>query len=364
MTDTIPPVADQPSLLARVWTIKTRAAALQALRVMIACSVTYVIFLMMGLKQGYWAIFTVLIVMQGSVGATAGAAVDRLVATVAGAILGGGAVLVTPHDPVATGISLVVVVGILSFATARWPRLRGAGLTAAIVMLTRAPNMPVSNFVVDRILEITLGGIIGVLASRLILPAQSGNVMIERFRSVLDVMAQMLRAQADAIGQGEAVFSVDASIALRKSLVAAEAMLADARRERTMLLTRYDVPEAVPRTLWRIRNGVVQIGRFLETPLPDAVVALVGGPAAQMLHAQADGAQACIAALGEGRAVEIDHAGADAFEAAFAALEHSDIGKSITFDEIGRLFGLAFTLRRMRQDFDDLAERIGEMAES
>lgn len=355
--------APQSSLWARVWTMKTRTAATQSLRVMIACTVTYVLFQMMGLRQGYWAIFTVLIVMQGSVGATAGAAVDRLLGTVVGAIFGGAALLVTPREPLALGIALAVVVGILAYAGVRLPRLRGSGLTAAIVMLTRTPTMPVGIFVADRIMEITLGGLIGVVASRLILPAQSGNVMIERFRSVLEVMAQMLRAQGDAIEQGEAVFSVEASIALRKSLVAAEAMLTDARRERSLRLTSYDVPEAVPRTLWRIRNGVVQIGRFLEQPLSPSVVAVVGHAAAQMLHAQADGAQACIEALGEGEAVTIDHAGAQAFEAGFAALEHSDVRKDITFDEIGRLFGLAFALRRMQQDFDDLAERIGEMAE-
>ena len=362
MPDSAP--AQQPSFWARVWTVKTRAAATQALRVMIACSVTYALFLLMGLRQGYWAIFTVLIVMQGSVGATAGAAMDRLLGTVVGAVSGGAAVLLTPRDPLAGGIALVLVVGLLAYAAVRWPRLRGGGLTAAIVMLTRSPSVPVGIFVADRIMEITLGGLIGVIASRLILPAQSGNVMIERFRSVLEVMAQMLRAQGDAIERGETVFSVEASIALRKSLVAAEAMLTDARRERSLRLTSYDVPEAVPRTLWRIRNGVVQIGRLLEQPLPASAVVLVGDAAAQMLHAQADCAQACIEALGEGQAVTIDHAGAEAFEAGFAALEHSEARKDITFDEIGRLFGLAFALRRMQQDFDDLAERIGEMAEA
>lgn len=353
-------VSPRPSLRDRVWTMKNRTAGAQALRVMIGCAATYDVFLLSGLKQGYWAIFTVLIVMQGSVGATAGAAVDRLVATVVGALLGGAAVLLFPHGALAVGMSLVGVVGILGFATVRWPRLRGAGLTAAIVMLTRAPNIPVGTFVVDRILEIMLGGVIGVLASRLVLPSQSGNVMIERFRSVLEVMADMLRAQADALEQGEGHSSVEASIALRKSLVAAEALLADARRERSMLLARYDVPEAIPRTLWRIRNGVAQIGRLLETPVPAPVLALVGGPAARMLRAQADGAQACIAALGTSDPVVIDHAPAQAFEAAFAILEHADAARDIAFDEIGRLFGLAFTLRKMQQDFDDLAERIGE----
>jgi hypothetical protein len=363
MPDTAPDTEDQPRLLERLWTMKTRTAAAQGLRVMIGCAVTYILFQLLGLKQGQWAIFTVLIVMQGSVGATAGAAVDRLVATVAGALLGGAVVLLIPHHPLTIGVALVLAVGLTAFAAVRQPRLRGAGLTVAIVLLTRSPDIPVGTFVFDRILEITLGGVIGVLASRLVLPAQSGNVMIERFRAVMQVMADMLSEQADALETGAVVFSVDASIALRKSLVAAEALLVEARRERTMLLARHEVSEAIPRTLWRIRNGVVHIGRLLEVPLPEDLVALVGVPAAAMLRELGEGVQACIAALGTERGAAPGHACAEAFDAAFAALEHSRAIKDIAFEDIGRLFGLAFALRKLRQDIDDLAERIAERPE-
>ncbi|MDE1916528.1 MAG: FUSC family protein [Sphingomonadales bacterium] len=350
----------KPGLLERLWTVRTRTAAAQALRVMIGCAVTYALFRLIGLKQGQWAIFTVLIVMQGSVGATAGAAVDRLVATVAGALLGGAVLLAIPHQPLAMGIGLVFAVGVTAFAAVRQPRLRGGGVTVAIVLLTHSPEIPVGTFVLERILEITLGGVIGVLASRLVLPSQSGNVMVERFRQVMQVMADMLDQQANALETGKVAFSVDASIALRKSLVAAEALLVDARRERTMLLARHEVSEAIPRTLWRIRNGVVHIGRLLDTPLPCGLVTLVGAPATAMMREQSQAVHACMQALGKGRAPQIHHASADAFEADFAKLEHAHVIRDIPFEDMGRLFGLAFALRKMRQDIDDLAERITE----
>lgn len=355
-----PTKPDKPGLLEQIWTVQTRTSAAQALRVMIGCGVTYALLQALGLKQGQWAIFTVLIVMQGSVGATAGAAVDRFFATVAGGLLGGAVLLVLPHQPLATGIGLVFAAGVTAFAAVRQPRLRGGGVTVAIVLLTHSPEIPVGIFVFDRILEITLGGVIGVLASRLVLPSQSGNVMIERFRQVMQVMADMLEQQAHALGTGKVAFSIDASIALRKSLVAAEALLADAKRERTMLLARHDVSEAIPRTLWRIRNGVVHIGRLLEVPLPPDLVALVGAPATAMLREQARAIHACMEALGRVHPPQIDHGDADAFEAAFAALEHASEIKDIPFEDMGRLFGLAFALRKMQQDIDDLAERIAE----
>lgn len=359
-SDSMPDLQDQPSLPARLWTAKSRSAAAQGLRVMIGCAVAYALAEVFGLKQGQWAVFTVLIVMQGSVGATAGAAVDRLWATVAGALLGGAVMLCVPHRIWAVGAALVVAVGLTAFMAARQPRLRSAVVTVAIVLLTRPSDMPVGEFVLARILEITLGGVIGVMASRLVLPAQSGNVMIDRFRSVLGVMADMLCAQADALEKREVAFSVEDSIALRKALVAAEALLVEARRERSMMLARHDISEAIPRTLWRIRNGVVHLGRLLDVPLPPDLVALVGEPAGAMLREEAEGLQACRNALGTGEGVTLGHGSAEAFEAAFNALEHADATRNIAFEEIGRLFGLAFTLRKLRQDIDDLADRIAE----
>jgi uncharacterized membrane protein YccC len=72
----------------RGWLIGNKAAGAHALRVMIACLGAYGLSLTLGLQHGFWSVFTALIVMQASVGATLGAAIDRLVGTVAGAILG------------------------------------------------------------------------------------------------------------------------------------------------------------------------------------------------------------------------------------------------------------------------------------
>lgn len=339
---------------------RNRLALAQTVRVMAACLATYWLTGLLGLKQGYWAIFTVLIVMQGSLGATATAAFDRLLATIAGAVLGGAVVMATPRDPVAVGASLIVMSGVLTFAAVRQPRLRGAALTSAIVLLTRSPDIPVGIFVIDRIIEITLGGAIGVMASRFILPVPSRGATIARFCEILSTMAQLLNAQADAVARGEALISAEANIALRQSLVATEAVLNDARRERAMGLVREDVSDAIPRTLWRIRNGIAQISQILCTPFPPTAMAIVGPAVEGMLRAHAQSAQDAASALSDGAAPVQDSEAAEIFERAFVTLQHSDEARAIPFDEMGRVFGMAFTLRRMQQDFHDLGERVAE----
>lgn len=352
----------EPASKPKASLVQTKRAAVQALRVMIACTITYAVSQLLHLQQGYWAVFTVLIVMQASVGATAGAAADRLVATVAGAVLGGIAVLLTPREPLAIGISLIFVVGLSSFAAARVLRLRNAGLTAAIVMLTHSASVPVEVFVLDRIAEITLGGVVGVLASLFILPTRSRTMVLDRFGSALDVMAQILRTLASAVEKGEPVSATEANIALRQSLMATEALLTDAQRERAFWLSRQGISEAIPRSLWRIRNDMTYVSHIVETPFPPAIVEAIGPQAAGVLEAQARFAEVCGGALRTSADIDPDvlSAGDKAFEAAFSALQNSEAAQSMGFSETGRLFGLDFTLRRMHQNFLDLADRIRE----
>ncbi len=346
-------------------------ALAQTFRVMVACCVTFALVQAFGLPQGAWAIFTVLIVMQGSLGATAGAARDRLIATVAGAVVGGLILLAPlpvalPHHPVALAAMLVLAIGVLSFAAGKHAFLRAAPLTAAVVVLTHVATMPVSVFVLDRILEITLGGVVGVLASRFILPVPSKGVMINQLASVLETMAELLNTEADALEQRKAVATAEALISMRNAMVAADTMLKDAQREKAMGLVSEGVSDAIPRTLWRIRNGITHIGGLLDQPLAEEAMAIVGPAATGMLRSMAQLAQACARGLTEGAEIspQSEDQAAAAFDAAFTSLQQSDHARDMPFDAIGRVFGLAFALRKLHQDFQDLAARITESRSS
>ena len=67
------------------------------------------------------------------------------------------------------------------------PQLKVAPVTAAIMLLSAPPGVPVHTFVLDRIIEIALGGAIGVLATVFIFPARSRGVVITRSVAVLSV---------------------------------------------------------------------------------------------------------------------------------------------------------------------------------
>lgn len=346
-----------------IWTRRTPELR-QTIRVTVASVAAYAAYKFLGLQQGYWAIFTVLIVMQGSIGSTLGAATERMIGTLAGALLGGVALAFHPHTTIEVGITLVIVTSIAVLAAAIRPQLRVAPVTAAIMLLTDPSGVPVQTFVIDRIIEIALGGFIGVLATVLIFPARSHALMVARSVAVLERITRLLLSEADALERGEALIPSKEHPALRQALTAVEQAMKDADRERASRLADHAIPPSIPRTLWRIRNDLVQIGSALREALPAPITAGLAPAAAGLLRAEALLTERCAAALRDATVVPRDDVAASrlAFTNTFDKLRQTGITRALNFDEAGRVFGLAFTLERLHRDLADLADRIDEIA--
>ncbi|WP_218149667.1 FUSC family protein [Sphingomonas rubra] len=339
------------------------SALRQAVRIAIACAVAFAAYKLLGLKQGYWAVFTVLIVMQGSIGGTLGAALDRLLGTLVGASL--GAVGAWAHDGgiIATGGALVIVASIGGYVAVLRPQLKVAPVTASIMMLTMPANSPIATFVIDRVAEIMLGGLIGVAAMALILPARSGALFTDRAADVLDTMDALVGDMANAIRSGTTLALGTTLVALRPALVGVEQALKDADREHAARLWRHAIPPAVPRTLWRMRSDVVLVARALNPSFSDPVRASLGEPAAALLLRLRDEIIACAVALRAKRRVErVDVAGArQVFSTALTEFRVSPAGNALDLDTAGHVFGLSFALDELSRDLRDLADRIDEI---
>jgi uncharacterized membrane protein YccC len=346
------------------WIHVNDASLRQTVRIMVATAAAFGAYKLLGLQQGYWAVFTVLVVMQGSIGSTLGAALDRLIGTLIGAALGGIGLAFHSGNPVQLCVILVVVTGIGGFVAAVRPQLRIAPVTAAIMLLTAPPGLPVQAFVADRIVEIGLGGLIGVLAALLILPARSRDLVVERTVVVLERIGTMLDEQAEALETGTALPTSPNHRALRNALGAVEAAMKDADRERASRLANHGIPSAVPRTLWRVRNDLTQIGRAIDEALPGNAAAGLAAAAATSLRAEGALARRCATALTAVSTVDRGTvvAGQARFAESFDAFRRDSDAQTLDFDQSGRIFGLAFAIGRLHRDLLDLAKRIDEIA--
>ena len=336
----------------------------QTVRVTIAVGAAYAAYKTLGLPQGYWAVFTVIIVMQGSIGGTLGAATERMIGTLAGAVFGGLAAAFHSNTSLGIGVALVLVTCITVWGAAVRPQLRVAPVTAAIMLLTEPAGAPVEQFVLDRIVEIGLGGVIGVLAMVLIFPARSHTVVVARSVTVLARMRKLLLAEAEALDRGEALAPSLEHAALRQALTAVEQALKDADRERASRLADHRIPSAIPRTLWRVRNDLVAIGNVLREPLPATIASTLAPAAAKLLRAEAELTQRCAIALDAVTVVSRDDLSAAhfAFTETVSGLRQSGVMRALDFNAVGRTFGLAYTLDGLHRDLADLADRIDEIA--
>ena len=144
---------------ARFWP-RRRLEIRHGIRIAAAGLVSYVIASALSLPQGYWAVFTAILVVQGSVGGSWKAAVDRLLGTLMGAAYGAVTASIIPHgDPVALGAALAAALIPLSLLAAFNPAYRVAPITAVILLLgsAGATEGPVRAAML-RTIEVALGG--------------------------------------------------------------------------------------------------------------------------------------------------------------------------------------------------------------
>src|SRR5882757_2262558 len=148
-----------------------------AVRVTVAAFGALAIALALNLMLPLWAVLTSLIVTQMSVGQSLKATRDYMFRTVGGAIYGGALAVLIPHSGEAGLLALLVLaVAPLAFIGAINPSLNAATVTAVIVLLV--PSMSHTNALdsaVDRVLEVTVGAVTGLLVSFFVLPARAHN---------------------------------------------------------------------------------------------------------------------------------------------------------------------------------------------
>jgi uncharacterized membrane protein YccC len=189
--------------------------------------------------------------------------------------------------------SLLVVLALavtpLALLVAVNPHFRVGPFTAVIVVLGAAAvhTDPIGS-AFYRVLEVTIGGITGLVVSLLVLPARAHALLIEAAADMLDLLARSLPKLAagftrpiDAAEVGPIQDSIGAAFAR------IDAVGDEAKRERMTYLAAPD-PGPLLRTLLRLRHDLVMIGRAAAAPLPDLFQARLGPPLGRVAETAAD----------------------------------------------------------------------------
>lgn len=208
-----------------------------ALRTAIAATITFALTLLLDLEQGYWAVFSSILVMQAHVGGSIAASWARLLGTASGALL--GALSATAADAwlgasvAGLGAAMFVTVFFCALLASQNENLRLAGLTAAVVIcLHGVMGGSALEIGLWRFLEVGLG-IVVALAVSLAWPSHARVVLRYGLGKGLTELAALLAALlegrlGDGYDAGRVFHRKDAVLRL---LLRNRQLLSAARRE-------------------------------------------------------------------------------------------------------------------------------------
>jgi uncharacterized membrane protein YccC len=340
----------------------------QGIRVSVAALASYALARLLHVPLPLWVVLTALIVSQISVGGSLKATFDYLLGTLGGAVYGGAIATLVPHSSELALVGvLAIAVAPLAFLAAVNPSFRAAPITAVIVLLgpTTAQGGPIVS-AIDRVLEVTLGGITALVVSLLVLPARAHVLAIEAAVGMLDRIAAVLPDLFAGFSRNLDPAAIsDMQTGIGQAFARLDAVCGEAQRERqTLDLGKPDLGPLL-RTLLRLRHDLVMVGRAAQVPLPEVLRLRLTPQLERVTAAAADYLRACAAALkaaGPPPPLAAAEAALDAYAAEIAAIRRDGLTREMPGEVLERIFALGFALEELHRNFRDLARCIGECA--
>ncbi|CAO3426644.1 FUSC family protein [Azospirillum endophyticum] len=348
------------------WMARNRSKLVHALRMTVSSLATFALAEALDLPQGFWAVITALIVTQSNVGGSLKAALDRFAGSLVGVAYGGVIALLIPHtDGLARAAALLAAVAPLSYLAALSAGFRIAPITAIIVLLgTSGASLGPLSFATDRVLEVGLGCVVGILVSLLVVPARASRAVLDTAAEVARLLASQLDALAVADDASQTTMN-RLVVRTRQTLTRLETLVGEAARERRSRLADMPDPDPLLRTLMRLRHDVVMLRRAVGEPrqdVPDRGVCPDWTPVAAAGAATLRGlADALAAGLPPDRSTAL----ADALAAYRSGIDHmrgERQTRHMPTDWLWRMFGTGFALEQFRRNLDDLVERTADFA--
>ena len=340
------------------------------IRVTVAAMGALAIALALGLKLPLWAVLTSIIVTQMSVGRSLKATRDYLIGTVGGALYGAAVAILIPHTGEGALLAvLVLAVAPLAFIAAINPSLNVATITAIIVLLLPIMNhADVLDSAIDRVLEVTVGALTGLLVSFVVLPSRAHSQVRASAAKVLELMASALNELLSGLTRGRDNDALHKLLdGIGSALAGLNTIGAEAERERAARLTTGPDTGPLLRTVLRLRHDLVMIGRATVVPLPADLQRRLVSPLKQVSDAFVDYLKAAAAGLRTSRLpppISPVQAALKAYAAEVAAVRSEGLTRGVPGDVAERFFALGFSLEQMRQNLKDLERCVAAWADA
>jgi len=319
--------------------------------------------------HGLWVVLTATVVTQLSVGGSVRAGMEYVVGTLGGAVYAGLIGLLIPHDTVpAQAAVLAITIAPLAFAAAINPNFRVAPFSAVLVLLIAGQigEGPIES-ALTRLLEVTLGGLIAVVVSLLVIPVRADHLTREAAARVLDDMAEELpKILANFFRTADQTAVRNRQDRIGRSVAALQDVVEEIASERPVTFTSAPDPGPLSRTLLRLRHDFVMMGRASAEPLPADLAEQLRPTLDRVGAAVSKHFRACALALTSGHKpppLAPLQAELDTCASQLTALRQHELTQ-LSASQLERLFALGFAFEQLQQNILDLERCVREWAAS
>jgi uncharacterized membrane protein YccC len=174
----------------------------QGIKTGLAGAITYAMYVGWHLPQGYWAVFTALVVTQVTLGASWKPALYRTIGSTSGALAAMLLFTVLGPGTVRVGVMLFVLASLFGALTVLHPSFSAAGFTAAIVLLIGRLEGTPFHIGWLRVLYTLLGSFVAFAVGALLWPVRAREGLRRKIANILDGAGVLYRAVTAAALQG------------------------------------------------------------------------------------------------------------------------------------------------------------------
>jgi uncharacterized membrane protein YccC len=335
------------------------------LRVTLAALLAFVAAQLAGLPLPLWSVLTAVIVTQMSVGRTLKASIDYLLGTIGGSIYGGAVAVLIPHTNELTLLAvLVIAVAPMALYAALRPAMNVVPISAIIVLLVPLNSGTPLDSAINRILEVALGALIGLLVSALVVPSSAHRLTRQAAAGMLEQMAAAILDLMAGVRDGlELADRHRVQDAIGVTLIELNTVGSEAERERSARLSSEADTGPLRRTLLRLRHDLIILGRAAGTPISDAMRARLRLRLAAVETTASGFMRACASALRARHhppSLGPFEQALEAYDAEVEAMRHEGLTRALPGDAAERFFAVGFALEQMHQNFRDLVRVVDE----
>src|SRR6266571_401420 len=256
----------------RAWSASHGPELRLCVRSTTAAVVTLAASQVLHLPIALWAVLTAVILTQISVGRSFKATIDYLASTLGGAVYAGAIGALVPHDnQFAVFAALAIALAPAVLLAALNPRFSAAPFTAVMVFFgpTITHTGPIAA-AFERVIEVAVGCVIGLLVSLFVLPGRAQDLAIEAATGMLSLMARFLPELFAGFTQNlDQPALSDIQNRIGEALARLDKIALEASHERITRLGAEPDQRPLLRTMLRLRHDLVIIGRAAVAPLPE-----------------------------------------------------------------------------------------------